>query len=382
MERIAVLALGMFALGLDAYVVAGLLPGIGASFRIASAEAGQTVTVFTLTYALAAPVCATLLAGRPVRKVLSLALAVFALANALSAWAVGLSWLLLARALAGLAAGLYAPVAVAAAANLVEPRRRGRALAFTLGGMSTGTVVGVPAGLWIAERLGWQGTLTMVALLGALAAAAILLRLPDIPAAEPPSWRARAALLADPRILATVAVSFLTALASLGLYTYAAPLLDRAGLGEAAAGYFWAWGIGGLLGSFAIGPLIDRTAAPRRLMALILAILTLTLAALPALLGRGPLGYLPFLIWGAMGWASQAPQQHTLLGLKPAYGSVAVALNSSANYLGGAVGAALGGAVMALGGLAALPVAAAGVAVAALMLQLAILMRRPSAAAA
>ncbi len=84
-------------------------------------------------------------------------------------------------------------------------------------------------------------------------------------------------------------------------------------------------------------------------MALILAILTLTLAALPALLGRGPLGYLPFLIWGAMGWASQAPQQHTLLDLKPAYGSVAVALNSSANYLGGAVGAALGGVVMALG---------------------------------
>lgn len=90
MERIAVLALGMFALGLDAYVVAGLLPGIGASFAIAPGEAGQTVTVFTLTYALAAPVCATLLAGRPVRKILALALAVFAAANALSAWAAGL----------------------------------------------------------------------------------------------------------------------------------------------------------------------------------------------------------------------------------------------------------------------------------------------------
>ncbi|MCJ2089615.1 hypothetical protein MKK88_27060 [Methylobacterium sp. E-005] len=87
MERIAVLALGMFALGLDAYVVAGLLPGIGSSFGITSGEAGQTVTVFTLTYALAAPVCATLLARRPIRKILALALAVFGLANALSAWA-------------------------------------------------------------------------------------------------------------------------------------------------------------------------------------------------------------------------------------------------------------------------------------------------------
>lgn len=361
---------------------AGLLPGIGASFGITPGEAGQTVTIFTLTYALAAPVCATLLAGRPVRKILALALAIFAVANALSACAGGLLWLLLARALAGLAAGLYAPVAVAAAATLVEPQRTGRALAFTLGGMSTGTVIGVPAGLWIADRHGWQDTLMLVALLGALAAAALLLRLPDIPAAEPPSWRARIALLADPRILAAVAVSFLTAVASLGLYTYVAPLLDRAGLGEAPAGYFWGWGVGGLVGSFAVGPLIDWTGAPRWLMALILTILTLTLAALPALLDLGFLGYLPFLIWGAMGWASQAPQQHTLLGLKPEHGSVAVALNSSANYLGGAVGAALGGAVMAVAGIAALPVAAAGVAVAALMLQLAILIcGRPMATA-
>ncbi|MCJ2017253.1 MFS transporter [Methylobacterium sp. E-065] len=381
MERIAVLALGMFAPGLDAYVVAGLLPGIGASFAIAPGEAGQTVTVFTLTYALAAPVCATLLAGRPVRKILALALAVFAAANALSAWAAGLWGLLLARALAGLAAGLYAPVAVAAAATLADPRRKGRALAVTLGGMSTGTVIGVPAGLWIAQRLGWQGTLLMVALLGALATAAILLRLPDIPAPEPPSWQARVALLADPQIVATVAVSFLTAVASLGLYTYVAPLLDRAGLGAAAASYFWIWGLGGLVGSFAVGSLIDWTGAPRRLMALILAILALTLAALPALLGLGFLGFLPFLIWGAMGWASQAPQQHTLLSLRPDHGSVAVALNSSANYLGGAVGAALGGVVVTVAGITALPVAAAGVAVAALMLQLAILTRRKPMAA-
>ena len=99
MKRIAILAFGMFALGLDAYVVAGLLPGIGAAFGVQPGEAGQAVTVFTLAYALAAPVCATLLAGKPVRRILGLALAVFTLANALSALATGLWGLLLARAL-------------------------------------------------------------------------------------------------------------------------------------------------------------------------------------------------------------------------------------------------------------------------------------------
>ncbi|SFM85281.1 MFS transporter [Methylobacterium pseudosasicola] len=375
MRRIAVLALGMFALGLDAYVVAGLLPGIGTAFHVEPGEAGQAVTVFTLAYALAAPVCATLLAGKPVRWILGLALAVFTIANMLSALATGLLGLLLARALAGLAAGLYAPVAITSAAALVEPGRKGRALALTLGGMSTGTVIGVPAGLWIAERLGWQSALWMVTLLGAVATVAILARLPDIEAAEPPSWRARAALLTDASVVATVAVTFLTAIASLGLYTYLAPLLDRAGLGGAAASYFWAWGFGGMVGSFSVGPLIDRTRDPRWVMAVILAALTLALAALPGLLGASVLGYLPLLVWGAMGWASQAPQQHALLHLQPEQGSVAVALNSSANYLGGAAGAALGGVVVTLAGIAALPMTAAAVAAAGLALQVAILFR-------
>ncbi len=72
-----------------------------------------------------------------------------------------------------------------------------------------------------------------------------------------------------------------------------------------------------MVGSFSVGPLIDRTRDPRRVMAIILAALTLALASLPGLLGASLLGYLPLLVWGAMGWASQAPQQHALLHLRP-----------------------------------------------------------------
>ena len=61
------------------------------------------------------------------------------------------------------------------------------------------------------------------------------------------------------------------------------------------------------------------------------------------------LAFLPILIWGAVGWASQAPQQHTLLALQPQHGDAAVALNSSCNYLGSAVGSGLGGLLMWIG---------------------------------
>lgn len=47
-----------------------------------------------------------------------------------------------------------------------------------------------------------------------------------------------------------------------------------------------------------------------------------------------------------MGWATQAPQQHILLKKHPEYGGSAVALNSSINYLGSAMGSAIGGIIL------------------------------------
>jgi predicted MFS family arabinose efflux permease len=65
LNRLYILVLGAFALGLDAYVMAGLLPEVAADLHTSESAAGQMVTLFTLCYALAAPVFATALAGRP-----------------------------------------------------------------------------------------------------------------------------------------------------------------------------------------------------------------------------------------------------------------------------------------------------------------------------
>nr|WP_229751805.1 hypothetical protein [Marinithermofilum abyssi] len=104
-----------------------------------------------------------------------------------------------------------------------------------------------------------------------------------------------------------------------------------------------------MIGSFSIGALIDRTGRPGLLMAGILAILAFAMFSLPFGLKFPILAFLPFVLWGAMGWASQAPQQHVLLHLQPNHGVATVALNSSANYLGSAIGSALGGIVMLAG---------------------------------
>jgi predicted MFS family arabinose efflux permease len=54
-RRLLVLALGMFALGTDSFVVAGVLPEISQFFTVPISAAGQTTTIYAVTYALLAP---------------------------------------------------------------------------------------------------------------------------------------------------------------------------------------------------------------------------------------------------------------------------------------------------------------------------------------
>jgi predicted MFS family arabinose efflux permease len=346
MRKVFLLSTGMFALGFDAYVIAGLLPDIEKTFNISAAQAGQAVSVFTLCYALAAPIFAALLAGKPMRRILVLALAIFSLGNGASALAPNFSMFLMARAMAGVGAGLYSPLAAAAAAFLVSKQKRGRALGMTLGGMSMGTAAGVPLGLMIAEHLDWHATLWSITALSFFVMTGIALFIPNFPSSTPPSLRQRLAMMTDGQVAATVGITFLTSAASLGLYTYlAAILVDKPSITP----YLWAWGIGGVIGSLSIGTLIDLTGRPGLLMVGILASMALAMFSLPFALSIPVLAFLPFVLWGATGWASQAPQQHTLLLLQPHHGAAAVALNSSANYLGSAIGSALGGGVILAG---------------------------------
>lgn len=349
LSRIALLAVGSFALGLDAYVMAGLLPAIADEFQVPIPATGQLVTSFTLCYALAAPVFATFLSGRKARWVLAAALVVFTLANAASTVAPSFAVLLTARAVAGSGAGLYSPLAAAAAAALSPPQRRGRSLAVVMGGMSSGTVLGVPAGLYLASHAGWRSTMAMVTILGLLALAGLLAWLPGIPAAVPPTLKERLAVLRNGRVASIVGVSFLAAVASLGLYTYLIPVLNAGRGGIDAAPYLLAWGIGGVAGSFSMGALLDKTGRPFVLVAGILATMAVAMLLLP-LLAPVPVAVMVLLVlWGAAGWGLQVPQQHELLATRPEFGSIVVALNGSALYLGSAVGSALGGLCLSLG---------------------------------
>ncbi|MER7989595.1 MFS transporter [Streptomyces noursei] len=372
MRKVWLLTLGAFTLGLDAYVMAGLLPVLAADVGTRVSLAGQLVTAFTLAYAISAPLVAGLLSGARPRLLILAALAVFTVGNALTALAPSLGLLLGARIVAGAGAGVYSALSTAAAAALVPEEKRGRALALVMGGMSAGTVLGVPIGVLLAEHAGWRATLWLVTALGAVALGGLAVLLPQVPAGPAVPVRARLTALADRAVAPVVTVSFLAAVASLGLYTYLAPVLAAAGGVHEVTPYLWAWGAGGVLGSVLSGPLVDRTGRVRMLAGGILLVVAVSQALLPTLAAVAlPGAVVALLAWGAAGWAFQVPQQHRLLRASAQRGTVALALNNSALYLGSAVGSALGGLALAAGVAPdALPWAAAGVAALALVVHL------------
>ena len=347
---IYLIALGAFALGMASYVTAGLIPMIEASFAVSVAVAAQLVTAFTLAYGLGSPIFVALTPAHRQRTGLLLALGLFVIANAASALAKDFTTLMFWRAVAGIGAGVYLVMGIGASAAVSTPERRGKAIAIIMGGMASGVVLGVPLSLLIAEQMGWQAALWLVTVLGLVAFLGLLLKLPTLPTATASSLGQKLAILGDGHVLVILLISLLAAIASLGMYTFIAPLLADPAYGavRAVTPYLWVWGIGGVLGSFLIGPLVDRIKGPVLTFA-IMVILAVSLFVLPLSAALGTwLVMLPIAVWGAVGWALQVPQNNELILARQAQGdgNLAIALNESALYLGSAIGAAAGGFVL------------------------------------
>ncbi len=349
---IYLIALGAFALGMASYVTAGLIPMIESSFAVSVAVAAQLVTAFTLAYGLGSPIFVALTPANRQRAGLLLALGLFVIANAASALAENFTTLMVWRAVAGIGAGVYLAMGIASSAAISTPERRGKAIAIIMGGMASGVVLGVPLSLLIAEQMGWQAALWLVTLLGLVAFFGLLLKLPALPAATASMPGQKLAILGDGHVLVILLVSLLAAIASLGMYTFIAPLLADPANGAVCSvtPYLWVWGIGGVLGSFLVGPLVDRIKGPVLTFA-IMVVLAVSLFVLPLSAALSTwLVMLPIALWGAVGWALQVPQNNELILARQAQGdgNLAIALNESALYLGSAIGAAGGGFVLLL----------------------------------
>lgn len=332
--RLLVLALGTFAIGTDAYVVAGILPAVARSLDVSVAAAGQFVTVYSFTYAVLTPIIATLTAHWPRRRVLFSGLAVFIVGNILTATQPTFELVLLSRAVAGLGGAMVTPTAGAAAAELVAPERRGLALAIVLAGLSGATALGAPIGTLVSSISDWRLTIWFVAALGLVAAVGTLLVLPVVPPSPPLGLRERLAPLADPRVVTTLATSLLVIFAAFLIYTYMSVVFDRATGADSArlAALLSIWGVAATVGNLAGGTLADRFGS-RLVINLAIVLLAIDFSLMPWSGRHFVSTAMALTLWGVCGWAFVVAQQHRLVAITPALSPILLGLNASALHL-------------------------------------------------
>ncbi|MEU4828767.1 MFS transporter [Actinomadura sp. NPDC023710] len=342
LKRLLPLALATFAVGTDSYVIAGLLPAIATDLQVSTPAAGQLVTVFALVMALSAPVMGALTSGLDRRSALLIALSVFVVGNAVTALGTSYEVVMAARIVTAAGAGMINSAASSTAGAIASPERRGRALAFVLGGLTLATALGLPLGTLIG-RTDWHITLWAVAGIGLVAVIGVAGGLPKVtlPAA---SLGDRLRPLRQGRVLALLAVTTLVFLGAYTLYTYIGPALQEATGGSESllTVILLAWGIGVLAGNIIAGRLVDRydpahvLTGPLAIAAIALGLTSVAAATLASTLAWAA-------IWGVALGVIVVPQQHRLIALSPAAAPVLLGLNSSAVYVGMALGGGLGG---------------------------------------
>ncbi|WP_435743508.1 MFS transporter [Nocardioides sp. SYSU DS0663] len=252
------LAVGGFAIGTTEFVTMGLLPQIAEGIGVSEPQAGHVISAYALGVVVGVPILSFFAARLPRRGLLVGLMGAYAVFNLLSAVATGYGMLVVARFLDGLPHGAYFGVASLVAASLAAPERRGRAIASVMLGLSVANVVGVPAATWVGQNLGWRAAYLITAALAALTMALVLAFVPSVPGDKETTGRREARdFFRRRQVWLTMAAGAVGFGGMFAVYSYiATTVTDVGGLGRGAVPFFLlAFGLGMVAGTWLGGEL-------------------------------------------------------------------------------------------------------------------------------
>ena len=367
LPALLVLALGLFVVGTNAFVIAGLLPRVAAGLGATATQVSWSITSYSLVVAVAAPAVSILLPRVPRATLMAAGLAVFALGTAVSALAPDLAVFIAGRTFSGLGGAALVPTATAAAASLARPEKRGQALAIVGAGFTLATAVGSPLGTALGGVAGWRFALWCIVAIAAVLVVAIPLVVRDVPVPPAVTLKRRLAPLADLRIVAPLGTTLLMIAGFNIVYIFSAAVTHAStgGSGTLLAVLLLAYGVAGIAGNAIAGPLTDRFGSrPVALIALGAQALTLVVLAFSEASFVATI--VVFAVWGGAAFAIAIPVQHRLVHVDPESSALALSWYSTAMYVGIAIAPPIGTLALAAGGPVAVPLAGAVVTVAAL----------------
>ncbi|AOR61677.1 MFS transporter [Pectobacterium parmentieri] len=252
------LATAAFITILTEALPAGLLPQMAQGLAVSEAWVGQTVTIYAIGSLVAAIPLTAATQGVRRRQLLLAAIAGFVVANTVTAFSGSYLLTMTARFLAGVSAGLLWALLAGYAARMVPEHQKGRAIAIAMVGTPLALSLGVPAGTFLGNLIGWRMCFGMMSGLAVILMLWVRVQVPDF-AGQPAGKRQSLGtvfIVAGVRPVLCVVLAFV--LAHNILYTYIAPFLAVAGMVTQTSLVLLVFGITSLFGIGIIGVLIDR----------------------------------------------------------------------------------------------------------------------------
>jgi MFS transporter, DHA1 family, inner membrane transport protein len=343
------LILGGTAIGTTEFVTMGLLPEIAEGVGVSIPAAGHTISAYAAGVVVGAPLLAVLGARAPRKALLVALIAAFSVGNALSALAPTYETLVVARFLAGLPHGAFFGVAALVAVDLAARGQSGRAVGRVMLGIPIANIFGVPGATWLGQTFGWRAAYWLVALIGLSTVALILYAVPHLPADRTRTVRNELGALRSTQVWLTLGVGAIGFGGMFAMYSYIAPTITEVtGLSSSAVPiYLLVFGVGGFIGNVVAGRMGDWSVLRSVVLGLTGLGVTLVLFALvaPYAVAAAVVLFLVSILASVL----VINLQLRLMQVAGAAQTLAAASNHAALNLANALGAWVGGLVIAAG---------------------------------
>ncbi|CAM4381605.1 MFS transporter [Paenibacillus xylanexedens] len=347
-KKVYVLAIAAFVVGTVELILGGILDLIATDLHLSLAKAGYLISIFSLVYALSAPILLNMTARFERKKVYMCTLFVFLISNLISAFSTSFYMLMAGRALGAATGSLIFVLSLTLAARIVEPQYKGRAVGTITMGGSASLILGVPLGIFVGNLAGWREVFMLIAILTVVVMVAIWIAMDRVQPIPAISLKKQLKALWNPKMLAIHATTLLVLAGHLTLYAYFTPFLQET-LGASATMVtfiYMMFGIAAVAGGGIGGMLSDRL-HPAKAIIIVLIPFIVSMAVIPFSVQLPLIAFLILLsIWSALSWTVTPVQNSLIIKTSPETAETLISTNSGIAHAGIALGTYIGGMVI------------------------------------
>lgn len=347
------LTLLTFVMGTSEFVIVGLLTEVSSDLQISLATAGTLISGFAISYAIGTPILTIFVSRFPKYPLMLTLISIFIIGNMISALSGSYELLILSRVFTAVVSGVLVALSMSIAGDIMPENKKGPIIALIFAGFTISNVVGVPIGTLIGQLGNWQLTFWFTTLLGVISLVMGIFILPRKLKVEKGSAKDQLSILKNPRMILAFFIPTFSIAGTYTIYTYITPIMEE-GLAipsKYISAVLLAYGAFSILSNVVAGKIANKNGISK--LRYVFIIQAIILGSLYFTMENTFAGLVTLMLMAVMIYAMNATIQLYLMNLAKVYSPAAKDFASSltpvAVNVGIALGATIGGYVVANG---------------------------------